>query len=174
DELGNLTRTTDANGQAIVYQYDQLSRLTRVIYPDGSTVDYTYDPAGNLLTMHDASGWQLYTYDALDRLTSVTYSPSGQAGDPANLTIGYEYDADNRITARVYPSGKRVEYGYDTVGRLIKVTEKNAGQADLVTTCDYSPTTGQLLKATRPNDTQTLYTYDPASGYLTDIRHQRT
>src|SRR5437588_335675 len=86
---------------------------THVGYQDGTAVDYTYDPAGNLLTMHDGTGWQLYGYDALDRLSSVTYSPTSSTSDPAALTIGYAYDAANHLTSLTYPSGKVVLYGYD-------------------------------------------------------------
>ena len=173
DSLGNVTSTTDANGQIISYVYDQLSRVTHISYPDGTGVDYTYDAASNLLTMHDATGWQLYGYDVLDRLTSVTYSPTNNASDPAALSIGYGYDADNRLTALTYPSGKVVQYGYDNASKLTSVTEKNAGQADLVTTYAYDATTGLLKTETRPDDTQTVYSYD-TNGQLIDILHRRT
>ncbi len=63
DALGNVTSTTDADGQTTTYTYDDLSRLTQVTYADGSTVEYTYDAASNLTSMHDSSGWQFYDYD---------------------------------------------------------------------------------------------------------------
>ena len=53
------------------------------------------------------------------------------------------------------------------------MTEKNAGQSDLVTTYAYGATTGLLADVTRPNDTRTIYTYD-SNGRLIDILHQRT
>ena len=68
------------------------------------------------MSIHDATGWQLYGYDARDRLIGVTCSPTNNPSDPAALTIGYEYDAASRLTALVYPSGKRVEYGYSNAG----------------------------------------------------------
>ena len=173
DELGNVIATTDSDGRKTEYTYDLLSRLTRVEYPDGENVEYSYDVAGNLLTMHDSTGWQLYTYDTRDRLTSVTYSPTNIPTDPAALRIGYEYDLTDRLTALIYPSGKRVEYGYTTAGKLNRVTEKNAGQADLVSAYEYSSTTGLLTKMTRPNNTETTYGYD-ANGRLNDIHHKRT
>ena len=173
DALGNVTSTTDADGQTTTYTYDDLSRLTQVVYADRSSVEYTYDAASNLTSMHDASGWQFYTYDVLDRLSSVTDSTSGNVNDPTNLTIGYQYDADNRLTDETYPSGERVEYGYDNAGDLTSVTQVNAGQPNLVTTYTYNATTGLLATETRPNDTETIYTYD-TSGNLIDILAQRT
>src|SRR5262249_5390723 len=89
------------------------------------------------------------------------------------LTIGYTYDLANRLTALTYPSGKVVQYGYDNAGKLTSVTEKNAGQSDLVTTYTYSPTTGLLTKTTPPNNTETLYGYD-TNGWLNDIWHRQT
>jgi YD repeat-containing protein len=173
DELGNLTATIDADGKKTIYTYDQLSRLTGTKHADGENVAYTYDPAGNLLSMQDGSGWQFYTYDVRDRLTSVTYSLTNTPTDPTALRIGYEYDLSNRLTALIYPSGKRVEYGYTAAGKLNRVTEKTTGQADWVTTYSYSATSGLLLKTTRPNNTETSYGYD-ANGRLTDIHHKRT
>ncbi len=173
DSLGNVATTTDANGQTTAFTYDMVSRVTHVAYPDGSAVDYTYDPSNNLLTMHDATGWQLYGYDVLNRLTSVTYSPANNPSDPAALTIGYQYDADNRLIELDYPSGKQVLYGYDNASKLTSVTEKNSGQADLLTTYAYSSSTGLLTTETRPNDTQTIYGYD-TNGQLIDILHRRT
>ena len=75
----------------------------QVNYADGSTVEYTYDAASNLTSMHDSSGWQFYAYDILDRLTRVTYSTSGNQSDPTNLTIGYQYNADDDLTERDLP-----------------------------------------------------------------------
>ena len=131
-------------------------------------MEYTYDAASNLTSMHDSSGWQFYAYDILDRLTGVTYSTSGNKSDPTNLTIGYQYDADDDLTDETYPSGEQVEYSYDNAGRLTSVTQVNAGQPNLVTTYTYNDTTGLLATETRPNNTETVYTYD-ASGNLIDI-----
>ncbi|HEX3152970.1 MAG TPA: choice-of-anchor D domain-containing protein, partial [Gemmataceae bacterium] len=173
DSLSKVTSTTDSNSQTITYTRDLLSRVTHVAYLDGTGVDYTYDASSNLLTMHDATGWQIYGYDVLNRLTSVTYSPTNNINDPAALTIGYQYDLANRLVELDYPSGKRVLYGYDNAGKLTSVTEKNSGQSDLVTNYTYSATTGLLTTETRPNDTQTIYSYD-SNGQLIDILHRRT
>jgi RHS repeat-associated protein len=173
DPAGSVTSTTDSAGQVTNYSYDLLERVTSISYADGSSVAYSYDQNSNLVTMHDSTGWQLYAYDVLNRLTSVTNSPTNNASDPAALTIGYQYDADNRLTELDYPSGKHVLYGYDGASNLTKVTEKNAGQSDLITNYTYSATTGLLTKETRPDDTQTVYSYDTA-GRLIDILHQRT
>jgi RHS repeat-associated protein len=170
DELGNLTSSTDSSGQTTTFEYDALSRLAAIVLPDGATTKFTYDANGSLLSMQDASGFQLYNYDELDRLKKVTYSDDNQIGDPGDLSISYEYDLADRLTAIVYPSGKRIEYGYDAADRLTSVTEVGP---NLVTTYDYSATTGLLTKATLPNDVETLYTYD-TSGQLTDILHRRT
>ena len=173
DVLGNVTSTSNSAGQTTTYVYDQLSRLTRVNFPDESIVDYTYDASNNLMTMHDSTGWQLYNYDLLNRLSSVTYSPTKDISNPLALTLAYEHDLDNRVTALNYPSGKRVQYEYDSAGKLTSATEKNAGQPDLVTTYSYDSVNGMLVRTNRPNDTSTINTYD-SNGRLIDILHRRT
>ena len=173
DDLGNVTSTTDSDGLATQYTYDQLSRVTHIAYPDGSTVDYTYDAASNLLTMHDSTGWQLYGYDVLDRLTSVTYSPTNSTSDPAASTIAYGYDLDNRLTSLTYPSGEVVLYGYDNFSKLTSVTDTPPGQASLITAYTYNSTTGMLATETRPDNTQTVYGYD-SNGNLIDILNRTT
>ena len=172
DALGDVKSTTDADGQTTTYTYDSLSRITNVFYPDGSTVAYTYDAASNITSMHDSTGWQFYGYDVLDRLTTVVYSTSGNIGDPTNLTISYQYDADNRLIEETYPSGEQVEYGYDNGGRLTSVTQVNAGQPNLVTTYTYNAATGLLATETLPNNIEALYSYD-SSGNLIDLFYQQ-
>jgi RHS repeat-associated protein len=173
DDLGNVTSTTDSAGEATQYTYDQLSRVTHIAYTDGTTVDYTYDTASDILTMHDSTGWQFYCYDSLNRLTSVTFSPTDSTTDPAALTIGYGYDLDNRLTSLTYPSGEVVLYAYDNASKLTSVTDTPLGQASLVTTYTYNSTTGLLATETRPDNVQTVYSYD-TNGNVIDILNRTT
>ncbi len=174
DSLGDVTSSTDSAGLATNITYDMLQRPVHVSYPDGSYVNYNFDAAGNLVTMQDPSGWQLYGFDALNRLTSVTYSPTNNIADANALTIGYKYDADNRLIELDYPSGRKVQYGYDNASKLTTVTEFAAGQiTGTTTTYTYNSTTGLLSQMVRPNNTQTVYTYD-TSGRLIDILNQNT
>ena len=64
---------------ATQYPRNGLGDTTQLISPDTGTARHTYDAAGNLKTRTDSRGvLATYTYDALNRLTQVVYSQSGQ------------------------------------------------------------------------------------------------
>src|SRR5205807_2522469 len=81
------------------YTYDNLNRMTNLMVAKGTTIAsyaYTLGPAGNRLTVTEASGRQVsYGYDILYRLTGETIT-----GDPDGATgaVGYTLDAvGNRL-----------------------------------------------------------------------------
>jgi RHS repeat-associated protein len=98
---GLLKEVQYPNGVVASYGYDLADRLLTLTHAKGveviSSYEYTYDDNGNRLSQTETNGGvtevTTYTYDALNRLKSVTY--------PADT---------------VYPQGRRVEYGYDAVG----------------------------------------------------------
>ena len=57
-----------------------------------------------------------YAYDAFGNLVRHTRT---EAGVPYVTT--YAYDAGDRLLALTDPSGRRVEYGRDALGRITKV-----------------------------------------------------
>ena len=77
DRVGNRTELDDERG-SVTYSYDDANRLlqqVRTLTDGGSTTttDYGWDPNGNLLTKQVEDGsLTTYTWDALNRLTSVT------------------------------------------------------------------------------------------------------
>jgi RHS repeat-associated protein len=104
----NTTVTVTQNAQAgsghqtRTYTYDLLGRLVSELNPENGTVNYTYDSDsagtctgtynGDLVKLVDAKGNKIcYQYDALHRVTQVSY-PSGP--DSANTpTKTFVYDA---------------------------------------------------------------------------------
>ncbi len=56
---------------------------------------------GNRTSMKDDKGTTHYTYDIMNRLTSVT--------NPMGETIEYSYDLLGRKQGMVYPDGKEVQ-----------------------------------------------------------------
>lgn len=108
DPLNNLTAVNQkgASGDTARYRtfgYDSLSRLTNVCNPEAIatgnsctpsgpwSVTYVYDADGNVITRTDARGIVTnYAYDALNRVTSKSYT-----NDPANTpTLTYGYDTE--------------------------------------------------------------------------------
>jgi RHS repeat-associated protein len=145
---GRMSSVTDWLSNQTTYSYDAAGRLTKVQYPNSvwsdfgydtagrlasitnnkpgpitiSSFTYTHDAVGNRTQMVDMSGTHTYQYDALYRLTQVSY--------PGGPTDTYTYDAvGNRLTknstAYSYDAGDRlisaggVSYSYDANGNQI-------------------------------------------------------
>ncbi|MFZ0304503.1 MAG: hypothetical protein WAL75_17560 [Terracidiphilus sp.] len=87
------------------FRYDSLSRLTKSNNPESGVVTYSYDANGNLQT----------------KTSPAVNSP---LGSQATQTIGYCYDALNRVTYKFYagsfscasPTNYAGSYTYDTSG----------------------------------------------------------
>jgi YD repeat-containing protein len=158
DLAGNRLSVTDAKGQTIQYAYDAAGQLTAINYP-GSEPDVTfaYDLTGQRVSMTDGLGTTTWTYDTLNRPTSVT--------DAFGNTITYGYDAVGNRTSITYPDGKTVAYAYDDVNRLTNVTDWE----DQNTGYDYDDA-GRLSSVSLPNGVVSHYTYDNA-GRLTALQH---
>ena len=99
DNMGRLTGTTTQysflpgyNFQN-AYAYDAASNRTWLVAPDGSS--------------------NQYSYDALNRLQTLTNSLTGQ--------FGFGYDALSRRTQLTRPNGINTNYGYDAVSHLLSV-----------------------------------------------------
>jgi len=148
DAAGNLLTKTDAKGQTTTYQYDAVNRVTRIQHADGYEVRYTYDGApgalGRLTLLEELQGatpiGQIqYAYDALGRLTGETRSAGGQSA-----TTEYRY-ANGRLTGLTYPSGRRLDYTLDGLGRVAQIQLTDNGQVKtLVSAVQYHPVGGIL------------------------------
>ncbi|HEY6348292.1 MAG TPA: RHS repeat-associated core domain-containing protein [Candidatus Angelobacter sp.] len=155
DATGNLTSRKDFNGRTTTYAYDTMNRLiVKSADPFFTTngigagkVNFTYTAIGLRLSMTDASGTNLYTYDDRDRLL-IKATPSG--------TLTYTYDAAGNILslASSNPGGASMTYGYDALNRLSSVT-------DVTGTTAYSyDAVGNLSSFVYPNGITSGYSYD--------------
>ncbi|MBE9160631.1 putative Ig domain-containing protein [Nodosilinea sp. LEGE 06152] len=159
DSTGNLTRSINRRGKDIDYTYNKDGLLIRKEYADGSFVSYGYDARSNLISATDASGTTPMTYDAVDRLTRIVY-PSGRSLD-------FTYDAGGRRTRMVDQDGFVVNYAYDPNGRLASLTNTTG---ELITSYTYDAV-GRLALETNGNGTYTTYAYDAAGQLLQIINH---
>ncbi|MFP5226056.1 MAG: RHS repeat-associated core domain-containing protein, partial [Acidobacteriota bacterium] len=115
---GKRASMTDASGTTS-YTYDSLDRLTQKSTPEG-TLTYTYDSAGNLASMTSADGIVSvdYTWDNLNRLSTVT---DNKLGGSADVTT-YTYDNASNLATVTYPNTLQSTFQYDKENRLTSMT----------------------------------------------------
>ena len=158
------------------YAYDGLGRRTSATIPESGTTNVFYATSSgtlcsgsprNVCRKTDAKGVSTtYTYDALDRLTSKTYS------DGSTPTVTYSYDqggaaalALGRRTQMTDGSGSET-YTYDTDGRITKLT-KVVGTASYAISYQYN-VAGEITQITYPSGRAIQQNYDPV-GELCEV-----
>ena len=184
----------------INFVYSSRCHLDKTVHADGTATEYAYDCNGNLEKVWDANHprvsnpnpTQLYTYDALNRLTSLTQPWIGTGGGTAVTSYGYDVqdhltqvtDAEGNVTTYTYsdrdvmtqqvsPASGTTTYAYDEHGEL--VTEIDARGIVMGRSVD---ALDRVTATTYPNSELNIaYTYDDAAvpfskGRLTRItRH---
>lgn len=157
DAVGNRTTmkhgaSTSSTLPTTTYTYDVASRVKKVASPQG-TVSHTYDRAGNRISMAQAGLTTNYTYDALNRLSSVK---RGMAS-----TEAYAYNNVGLNTTQSSGNGLVTVLTYDSDGRLLSLTTKN-GTTTLSSTNYTLDKLGNRTKETNRGFTGS-YTYDALS-----------
>ncbi|MBP2001377.1 YD repeat-containing protein [Paenibacillus shirakamiensis] len=112
-----LKNRKDQKGYLTSYEYDNLGRLTKVTDAKGAVTSYAYDAMGNQTSVTDAKGnVTTKTYDAKGRATKVTY--------PGGVKESYTYDVNDRLITKTEASGAVTTYTYDAIGRVLKTERK--------------------------------------------------
>ncbi len=195
--IGQITSNKNARGQLINFTYDNDGRLikkeSKLTATGAATtlVEYTLDKNGNILTQIDPWGSTdatktVYSYDDNNRITEIIY--------PDKNSVKLTWTAGGQIRTITYPDGLIATYTYDNFNRIPvpSVLKNNPGtellgetrSTNAVTSVAVSGTTtgtftlsynnrGQISRITRPNGTQTDYTYDNG-GRITQISHSGT
>lgn len=156
--------------------YDSLGRLLSAFNPETGTISYTYDNVGNMATKTDSRNIVATThYDALNRVTSVTYSDStpsichvydvSENPDAFHNTVG-------RLSATSYGCGNSYEFlGYDAAGRTTASEQclSSAGQpTNCVTVSQSYDLAGDPAQIVYPNGLTVDNQYD-VTGWLTSV-----
>ena len=182
DAASKLTSRTLPNSVVTTYTYDGLDRLTRLKDAKNNTViadnNYTYNTAGQITQNIDQSGTHAYGYDALDRLTSATYTgtaPESYAYDSvgnrtsSQRSATYSYQPFNRLTAT---SG--ASYLYNNNGNMISKAD-SSGTTQFA--WDFE---NRLTQVVTPSSGSVSYKYDalgrriqsaPSSGASTNFNY---
>jgi YD repeat-containing protein len=156
DSNGNVTRIFDANGGVTIFVYDKLNRAYGKVDPERWATVWGYDAEGNV-TFERRYATPAYNLNATipnvdahadDRHTAFTYDRNGNrlseerytsyhvlnaSGTPVEtwgtVKIAYTYNGLGQVTSRTEATGDRIDYEYDTTGRLEK--EKRASYVDV-------------------------------------------
>ena len=132
DLAGNLLTQTDAKSQTTTYTYDALNRVASITFHDGSKQNYSYDAGTNgigrltgiaelnpsLVTVAQTA----YAYDQKGRLLSEVRTINAVA-----YTTAYRYDGFGRMDRITYPSGRTVDFSFDSLGRVSQVSTTRPG-----------------------------------------------
>jgi YD repeat-containing protein len=134
------------------YQYDALNRITNKSSAGVSGIvagfNYTYGydsispPVPNgighlLFTTDNISVAELYSYDAMGRMTSQSsFLPS--APHTAD-TISATYDLAGKVSSISYPNGQVIHQMWNRAGELSQVTDANSGYQYLTSQSSYWP-----------------------------------
>ncbi|HJX28489.1 MAG TPA: RHS repeat-associated core domain-containing protein [Thermoanaerobaculia bacterium] len=126
DAAANITSITTPRG-VTSYAYDVLDRLKTMTDPDGGVTTYTYDLGSRLVQRLLPNGVMTeYSYDALDRVTSVVYRIG--AADPVESFVYTFSPAGQRLSVQE-ANGARTNWTYDDASRLIREVVSDASGA---------------------------------------------
>jgi RHS repeat-associated protein len=128
---GQLLTATNPKNETITFTYDINGYLITIDGPLPETNDVvsaTYDAFGRMRTITGVSGYtRTNSYDALDRLTQVTY--------PDSTFTRYTYSYDRFDLIAVMDRARReTRFEYDNVGQVRKVTDP-LGRETLLSWC---------------------------------------
>ena len=136
--------------QRRVFSPSELLPIACCLLPSEVDPIYTYDLNGNRTSMIDPTGITNYTYDALNRLTSIT----NNKGFATNFT----YDALGRRTSMTHGNGVVTTYQYDPASQLTRLAHQLG--AATINSFDYSYDRVGNRTSKTSRDGAANYTYD--------------
>jgi len=150
DDAGNRTLVRTPGGE-VRYEFDERNRLDKVVADGGETV-YSYDAVGNLVRTVLPNGVvESRVYDELNRLEFLDW----ESGDAVVSSYDYELDDVGNRVAVTEHDGRRVEYVYDSLYRLVSEEVVGEGTTGYV----YDDVGNRLQKVDSVEGT-TTYGYD--------------
>lgn len=171
DRRDNLTSLTREDGAVETATYDGKSRRTEVVTPD-NTLRYGYDPRDNVILAEDDDSRVTMTYDERNRLTTTT--TDGSVGVQPSVTLTYTYDQLDRRTSMTDSLGGVYGYGYDEEDRLTSLAtpwgvEYGMSYDDFGRRTALTSTTGRASAMAYTNGLLTALSHAQNGVTLTDL-----
>lgn len=161
DDAGNRISQTNARNIITNYSYDALDRLTQIEYPGATSlnVDFEYDTGtnrvGRLYRMLDNTGTYIYYYNKRGEVSRLRRNTQGSLYD-----IRYFYDKAGNVTKMEYPSGKQIQYVYNSIKRVREVRLIDGGSTTNIATGIVYRQFGPMQKMTYGNGLVNTRGYD--------------
>jgi RHS repeat-associated protein len=122
DVVGNMTSTTDRDGNRYGISYDALGRLTDIANPDGTRVQLGYDALGRISTAIDDRGNSVgLAWDAFARQTGITDALGG--------LLARVYDANGNLIRETDQNGNVTQHEYDAADRRVRTIYADGSQS---------------------------------------------
>jgi RHS repeat-associated protein len=160
---GEPTKITREDSSFVLFDYDAALRLKSEAYHNASgglveTIRYEYDDAGNRLTRSDGAGSRTYHYEQGFRLLEVR----GASG----VDESYGYDTGGRVT-RMSREARTLVMGYDTVDHLTSIQNQATG-----TSAQYSyDGLGRRVQARDPSGAERRFLVAPTLSEALESSH---
>jgi RHS repeat-associated protein len=188
NNAGQMVKTENVLGETMAtYDYDSLGDLRLILNFNGDRqAILDYDTFGRLeryfdlrhIASNDSGVWKIqYTYDAMDRLTSETYSDGSRrsytwdkldlvkVSDRKGRTTAYTYDSVRNLTAVTDPLGNTTKFGYYENQKLKSLTDPRGN----TTTWGIDVQSRVTAKA-YPDGSAVSYTYEATTSRLKAVR----
>lgn len=150
DDLSRMLTATNYYG-TVSFTYDSRGRVDTTTDVYGKVLDYDYDENGNRMLMKlDGSSHTGYTYDAANRLSTITNVPE-------SATTTYSYNLADKLLSKALPNGVTTTYAYDGMSRLTRLKDEGT---TVISDRQYTfNTANQIASITEPTRTRS-FTYD--------------
>lgn len=184
NDLGQVIRETDENGNVTQNFYDAIGRPLRTVDPMGATFLYAWtndrltsatDPLGRVTRYeYDSLGRRVKTIDPAGGVTTVAYDAKNQVTelkDPLGRITRYSYTDDARLKEQRDALVNTTTYEYDALGNRTAVIDALQKRFDYV-----YDAMGRLLRSIDPLGRMTQTEYDSAGNPIrvTDARGNTT
>ena len=156
-----VTYSYDALNRVVTASYPTASENITYTYDIGTGCTYGI---GKLCNLTDASGSTRYGYDAFGNLTMQVHTELNIA-----YTTAYTYDAGDRLLSITYPGGRVVNYTRDAIGRISAIATTLNGATTTITSARSYSADGALNTQTWGNGKVETRTYD-LQGRLTQLK----